>query len=340
MRQRLGFACFAFMLGLVGTLSAASGLVWPTPHPGFAAGEAPEAYVQATASGRWESALFGCVRNGGNRFHEGLDIAPVRRSSSREATDAIFAMLPGRVAYINPTAGDSGYGRYVVVIHEEMQPALYSLYAHLRFIEDDLRVGQWVEAGQRLGTMGRSASYGIPRSRAHLHLEIGLRLTDRFQPWYDRQEFGSDNEHGRYNGMNLVGLDPLDFFASHTLGEVPDLTAYWGSLPVGFIVEIRLPQVPDFAQRYPRLVTRQIPRASVAGWRVAVTPWGLPVRLTPLTESELSGLRAPGSVRIAGIAPTLLDATACRRMITHDRQGRASLGRGGKQLLELLFGLH
>ena len=57
-------------------------LIWPTPNPAFQNGKPIEAYVQATVSGRVESGLFGCVRNGGSRFHEGLDLYPFHPTDS------------------------------------------------------------------------------------------------------------------------------------------------------------------------------------------------------------------------------------------------------------------
>mgnify|MGYP003334059019 CR=1 FL=1 len=65
--------------------------------------------------------------------------------------------------------------------------------------------------------MGHSSGgYMIPAARAHLHFEVGLAITSDFQGWYDHRRFGSRNEHGMWNGMNLVGVDPVAFFGSAT----------------------------------------------------------------------------------------------------------------------------
>ena len=58
---------------------------------------------------------------------------------------------PGGSAYVNRRAGNSNYGIYVVLAHDE--PALgevYTLYAHLARVESGLHAGQPVEAGQVL----------------------------------------------------------------------------------------------------------------------------------------------------------------------------------------------
>ena len=57
--------------------------------------------------------------------------------------------------------------------------------------------------------MGRSAGgYAIPKDRAHVHFEIGLKLSDNFDSWFTWKKFGSPNQHENWNGMNLMGLDP------------------------------------------------------------------------------------------------------------------------------------
>ena len=153
-------------------------LIWPTPNPAFQNGKPIEAYVQATVSGRVESGLFGCVRNGGSRFHEGLDLYPIKRDGRGEAVDPVYAVLPGRVVHASLNPGYSTYGRYVVIEHDQETPAYHTLYAHLASVADTIVRGARVETGTVLGIMGRSATYTIPRSRAHVHFEIGFRLTE------------------------------------------------------------------------------------------------------------------------------------------------------------------
>ena len=115
-------------------------LVWPTPNPAFQNGEPIEAFVQPTASGKKESGLFGCVRNNGRRFHEGLDLYPVARDKRGEALDTVYAVLSGRIVYINKVAGHSSYGRYIVIEHDQESPAFYTLYAHLARINDAVSI--------------------------------------------------------------------------------------------------------------------------------------------------------------------------------------------------------
>lgn len=87
------------------------------------------------------------------RFHKGIDIA-------RPSNYNILAADNGKVTF----AGTSGgYGNMVRINHNN---GMETLYAHLRSI--DVRVGQTVTQGQKIGVMGSTGnSTGI-----HLHFEV------------------------------------------------------------------------------------------------------------------------------------------------------------------------
>lgn len=102
-------------------------------------------YISSTFGKRW------------GKLHKGIDIARTDRSSS----PMIIAAEKGTVE----TAGNSGngYGNMVVINHGN---GLKTLYAHLASL--DVKVGQKVERGQKLGIMGATGnSTGI-----HLHFEV------------------------------------------------------------------------------------------------------------------------------------------------------------------------
>ena len=93
----------------------------------------------------------------GGAFHAGIDLgAPEGR--------AVAAAERGRVTWA--AWRDGGWGNLVVVAHGG---GLRSFYAHLSSIE--VRVGQVVGAGARLGRVGRSGHATGP----HLHFEVRLR---------------------------------------------------------------------------------------------------------------------------------------------------------------------
>ena len=293
---------------------AHAGLVWPTPNSAFQNGEAIEAFIQPTASGKKESGLFGCVRNNGYRFHEGLDLYPIARDKRREPLDTVYAVLPGRVAYINKVAGHSNYGRYVVIEHDQENLMFHTLYAHLASIEDGISVGKRVESGASIGVMGRSASTPMPRSRAHLHFEIGFRLTDEFQSWYDRQKFSSKNWHGNWNGMNLMSINPLDFYQTVRSGKVSTIYEYLKKSPAYGRIRMHTSNIPDFVKRYPAMVTRAYEHSSVIAWDIAFSKYGVPKEWTPRFSDEIVAGR-PGDVEILAYNPELLKDQTCRRII-------------------------
>ena len=190
-------------------------LYWPTEDKAFFQGASWETLIQPTVSGRIESGKFGCVRNDGSKFHEGIDIKP-KKEIKREAIDKIIAAMDGQVVHINTVAGNSSYGKYIVVVHKNVEPAIYSLYAHLSSIDKAIQVGKWVKkGGDSLGIMGRTTlGKPIPKKGAHLHFEMGVMLFERFAKWYDKQTFDLPNKHGLWkkSAFNLTGFDALDFY--------------------------------------------------------------------------------------------------------------------------------
>ncbi len=119
--------------------------------------------VTAPANNACISSGFGIrTLKGQTRPHQGLDITS--RPASR-----VFSGAAGRIL----EAGyNGGYGLSVLIDHGK---GVYTRYAHLNHIEDDIKVGQNVVYGHPIGLMGRSGHVtGI-----HLHYEI---LTGRYKP--------------------------------------------------------------------------------------------------------------------------------------------------------------
>jgi peptidoglycan LD-endopeptidase LytH len=303
------------ILALFATVPAAARLqlAWPTPNTAYLEDRPIAEYVQPTVSGEPESGLFGGVRGSGTKFHEGLDLLPLKRDASGEAADPVFAVMEGVVRYVNLKPGDSSYGRYIVVEHPGATPAFVSLYAHMRSV--DVREGDRVARGQTLGIMGRSAGgYSIPKDRAHLHLEMALMITTDFQRWFVAQKFGSPNHHGNYNGMNLMGVDPKDFFDEFRAKHVNDFGEYLARQPVAVRVRVGRRSVPDFATRYPSLMKGQVPVGALAGWEIDLLWTGLPVSLRPLSATETPNLRA-GAVEIVKVDEDLVAKQRSIRLV-------------------------
>lgn len=266
------------------------GLVWPTPNPAFAKGESIEAFVQATVSGNLSSGLYGMVRNKGTKFHEGLDLFGIQFDAKKEVLDPIFAVLPGKVVHINEDSSKSRYGIYIVLSHKDGGLNFYSLYAHLDSVDDGIRLNHFIKEGTRLGRMGNSAGgYEIPESRAHLHFEIGVQLSDNFQSWYKAQSFETKNWHKNWNGMNLLGVDPLDFYQSIRKNQSVDFKSYIKSLPKVLSVQVRSHTMPFFIQNNPSfLEANGLSKSEIAGWEITFSRYGIPIHWKALAESELN----------------------------------------------------
>jgi murein DD-endopeptidase MepM/ murein hydrolase activator NlpD len=309
---------------------------WPTPNEAWAKGRGYESWVQPTVSGEPTSGLWGSVRSSGTQFHEGLDIKPVARDKRGEPLDKVTAAMDGVVRNISSRPGDSNYGRYIVVEHPGVSPAVYTLYAHLARIEPGVLEGTRIQRGQVLGTMGHSSNGNIPADRAHLHFEIGLMLTQDFPAWYAWKKFGSPNQQGLWNGMNLMGIDPRDFLEKWRGRRVDDFEQYFARLDSAVRLRVVTTRVPDFIRRYPALLRKPID-GLVGGWEVQCDVTGLPFAWTPLSPVQVAGLRA-NSVEILSVDNAALRAFRGKSLI-RTRSGSATPGPDLTTMLQLVFGL-
>ena len=269
---------------------------------------------------------------------DGLDIKPVGRDARGEPTDKIFAALPGVVRYISTKPGESNYGRYIVIEHPGVTPAVFTLYAHLAKIEPGVGVGSNVQLGQVIATMGRSAGGGgIPVERAHLHFEIGLMATTGFSSWYTWKKFGRTNEHGLWNGMNLMGLDPLDFLRQWRERRVDNLQQYFANMRSVVRVRVVTTRTPDFIRRYPALLRKPLPLGFVSGWEIECNATGLPFAWTPLTTTEVVALPYE-QPRLTHVNAEL-EKRQRSRSLAVNRRGNLIVGKDLETVLQQLFGL-
>lgn len=144
---------------------AAMAAVWAR-HPGpFSSGGRPRPPAPPVVKPR-VTAVFGTERvfNGAVQSrHYGLDLRG-------RVGDPVFACLPGRVVLSGMRYFSGGT---LVLDHGG---GLHTLYFHLS--ARDVRVGDRVEAGQRLGAVGRSGRVTGP----HLHLSVAVREASEGPP--------------------------------------------------------------------------------------------------------------------------------------------------------------
>jgi murein DD-endopeptidase MepM/ murein hydrolase activator NlpD len=140
-------------LGLCGGTVLASGVTMPDT--------AGATFVKPLTHS-WISQGFGCTSFSfepidlacpGGHWHSGIDLAAARGTP-------VMATLPG-VATVIVSA--TGYGLHVIINHGG---GLSSLYGHLSTVI--VLSGDYVEAGQVIGTVGSSGNATGP----HLHFEI------------------------------------------------------------------------------------------------------------------------------------------------------------------------
>jgi murein DD-endopeptidase MepM/ murein hydrolase activator NlpD len=266
-------------------------LILPTHNDAIYRGDDSAFYMYTTRARdhAWEAGKFGFVRNPRStkeglihlRHHAGIDIRPLYRDAQGRPLDSVMAVADGVVVYTNDTAGQSNYGKYVVVEHVWDGSPYYSLYAHLNEIWVDS--GAHVAQGALLGRLGYTGD-GINRERAHLHFEINLLLNERFDEWYPGAYGNDANHHGCYNGLNLMAIDVGRLFLAlrgNPRLTIPEFLAqehpfYTVTVPRGSVI--------DMLDRYPWMLTRQ-PTDDDRSWTISFAQHGLPLSVEPTPQT-------------------------------------------------------
>jgi murein DD-endopeptidase MepM/ murein hydrolase activator NlpD len=319
------------------TESTTLDLVLPTDNDAIFAGGGPDFYqyierdYHGEKSTPWEGGQYGFVRDpvetsAGTtytRFHEGIDIRPLRRDDHGEPLDEIRAIADGKVVYTSLAAGYSNYGKYIVIEHDWGGSPYYSLYAHLSKI--DVRADDMVHRGQHIAVMGYTGA-GINRERAHVHLELNLMLSRKFQEWYDAVHPHDPNHHGIYNGINLAGFDIAKLYLA--LRENPSLTIpqFLSQEEVYFKVAFPKSRYFELPKRYPWMVKGTNKARS---WTVSFARSGLPLRIEA-SDGKVKRLE------VAYVKPSKLNASYLTNGIATGPTSHAHLTEYGEQTLRLL----
>ena len=237
----------------------------------------------------WTGGTYGFVRtvvetsNGPVciKFHEGIDIKPIKRDSNAVPLDVVRPVAPGIVVYACSVPTRSTYGRYVVIKHETKNGPIFSLYAHLASVS--CKEGQLVGTGNQIGVLGYSG-VGLNKRRAHLHLELCLMINDEFTHWYDAH-IKSPNYHGNYNGQNLAGFDPVPLLMIGQKGGRVSLPDHFASLTPEYKGRIPGAKMPSIGKMYAFLIKQgNVPTSRAKSWDITFTGTGVPVALEPRAE--------------------------------------------------------
>lgn len=317
----------------VPTFSFAASLHSPTACPCPKNRAELKNYVQPASSGTTESGMFGMTRNGGTRFHEGLDIRSFSRDEFGKASDEVFSVFPGIVAHVC-RENNGSYGKYVVLEHFSGGILFYTLYAHLDSVSSDISEGQKIREGAVLGVLGESSSvYDFPPGTEHLHFEVGVRLGgESFIRWYDRTFPAWDkNLHAFWNGMNLAGADPVVFFASFPRF---DNFSEWmkSELSPAFEVFVRTETVPEILEFSPGFLCGNVP-SKPAGWKISFSWCGVPLKFTPAEDTD----KFYSDREIINVYENYIQKSFSVKMLENEN-GKIVPGKNLRKTLDIIFG--
>ncbi len=278
----LTIAAFSFPANLR-SASRPLGLVLPTDNTASFSSEPWKFYMytnrnfEGVASTPWEGGQYGFSRELkrtaagliNTKFHEGIDIRPVRRTSDGTPLDVVRSIAAGSVVYTNDTSSHSSYGKYVVVKHDWGDGEFYSLYAHLMSIS--ARTGQRVGPGTELGRLGYTG-VGIDKTRSHVHLELNLLLSSRFQQWHDLHH-RTPNHHGIYNGLIRAGIDIAGLHLAHRGNSEISVSQFLKRMEVYYKVLVPNRGTLELTKRYPWLGSA----GSSASLEISLSRSGVPL---------------------------------------------------------------
>lgn len=313
-------------------------LLLPTPNRALFTPGAEEKFFAPTPGKTWVAGTFGCVRSGGHQLHEGIDILWTRRDKRGEPTDPVSAAAEGAVVYVNRKASLSNYGNYVILRHRQDGLEFCTLYAHLASIREGLEKGDKIKAGEVLGVLGRTTNTktSIAAERAHLHFEIALVASERYATWHEANLKGLRNDHGNWNGRNLLGLDPRAVFLRQRAdGDKFSLVRYVQSQSELCRVLVKSPDFP-FARAHRALVRTNptVEREGAAAYEISLNFNGVPCAIVPRAASEVRSYGA--KVHLLSVNDAEQRAHGCRKLLTA-KGGKWELSNDARQHLDLLF---
>ncbi len=308
-KASLSYLLSSFLLFSAVTSAKADrlGLLLPTDNKAIFSSNPSSFYMytdrnfEGVKSKPWQGGTYGFSRNQKRtslgivytRLHEGVDIKPMRRDSAGNPLDDIRAIADGQVVYTQKDSRGSNYGQYMVVHHDWGNGPFFSLYAHLASIS--AVPGQRVRAGQPIAKMGYTGS-GLNRERAHLHLELCLLMSDRFQNWYDIH-YKTTNNHGIYSGINLLGIDIANLYVTHQANSsisVPGFLAKSGNSNTEPYYKVRVPKKSsklEIVRRYPWLAKGGA-KFGAKSWDITFARTGIPLAV----EASSSSVQFPAVV--------------------------------------------
>jgi murein DD-endopeptidase MepM/ murein hydrolase activator NlpD len=316
-------------------------LALPTDNDALFRGDGPAFYqhierdYHGEKSWPWQGGQYGFVRDpietaAGiiyTRFHEGIDIRPLRRDERGEPLDEIRAIAAGKVVHTNHVPGYSNYGKYIVIEHRWDGSPYYSLYGHLSSIR--VQSGQEVKKGEPIAVMGHTGA-GLNQERAHVHLELNLMLSRNFEVWHDHFFKDDPNHNGIYNGINLTGSNIAKLYLK--LQKNPSLTIaeFLGGEDTFYKVTLPASQDFELPKRYPWMLKARGNGETPLSWEVSFTQTGLPIKIEP-SKTEVNG------PQLSYVKKSEVDYKYLTHDIVAGRGKNAHLSESGRNFMRLLI---
>jgi murein DD-endopeptidase MepM/ murein hydrolase activator NlpD len=280
----------------------------------------------------WQGGQYGFVRDPTDtgagtvytRFHEGIDIRPLRRDAHGDPLDEIRAIADGKVVHINAVAGYSNYGKYMVIEHRWDGSNYYSLYGHLSAML--VQPGATVTRGQPIAVMGYTGT-GINQERAHVHLEVDLMFSREFDSWYNTFFRNDPNHNGIYNGMNLAGLDVARLYLAVHKNPALTIPEFLKGEETFYKVTLPKSRHFDLPHLYPWMLVGGKEKSS---WEVSFARSGVPLKID-------SSDRRVTQPEVSYVGKSSINYSYLTRDIVSGREGNAHLTNYGGQLMRLLI---
>ena len=192
-----------------------------------------------------------------------------------------------------------------------------------------------MKAGDTIATMGRTSNtrQRIGLDRAHVHFEFDFILNEHYAAWHKAAIPGERNDHGDWNGKNLIGIDPRAILLAQHNARKFSLREFVSSQ-----TELCRVLVHDtkfsWLRRYPMLIrpNATAEKEGIAAYELALNFNGIPFQMTPRSASEM---KTKDRFHLLSVNQKEQQDNPCGRVVTNHR-GRWELTAHGVELLQLL----
>jgi hypothetical protein len=164
---------------------------------------------------------------------------------------------------------------------------------------------------------------------------LNFLLNERFAEWFKKARPGERNDHGSWNGQNLVGIDPRRLFLEQQAqGKAFSLRHFVQGRTELCRVLVRDPQF-SWVRRYGALVVSnpRLGTQTVGGYELVLDFNGLPFQLIPRPASDF---HFAAKYALVSVNTAEYERNHCRKLVTLHGSSW-TLSTHGQNLLNLLL---